>query len=628
MTIHRAAVLLTAVIGLLFAGGTAAEPSAPSAAVPVSQTGASKSFTMLSITVTNPGSGYTSAPTVTITPSAGMHMNVRAMAIVADGKVASVFIASGGSGYSPASPPTVTFSGGGGSGAAATATVVDKQDDYYWTAKGVGAPSPSPRFTDNKDGTVTDNKTGLIWLANANGFGEVTWTQAMADCSSLASGSYGLTDGSKAGEWRLPNVNELRSLCNYGFRPSLPNDKGDAPWGKGASSILSFQTANGYWTSTAFLSKPGRAWAVNMGFGMANDIVSHRNDHMQPYLMNVWPVRGKGTSSVSATGANVSFTALSIMVTNPGSGYTSAPIVTVSAPAAGTAAIAQSTFGGVSSIKITNGGSGYTSVPTVTFSGGKGSKAEAYATISGGVVTGITVANGGAYTVAPDVTITTSAAGVAATATATLSADTVGSIVVTYGGSGYLPSAPPTVAISGGGGSGAVATATVITDHDDFYWATQGVGAPLPSPQFSNNKDGTVTDNKTGLVWLANADAFGEVPADQALTECNKLASGSHGLSDGSKPGDWRLPNVNELQSLANYGYLNPMITNDKGDAKWTPDAVGTTCSIAGVQSGWYWTSTTTVLSSDRIWAINLGTGTIHFEPSMTDHVWPVRGGK
>ncbi|HXE98165.1 MAG TPA: hypothetical protein VN642_17305, partial [Dongiaceae bacterium] len=30
-----------------------------------------------------------------------------------------------------------------------------------------GTPWPNPRFTDNADGTVTDNLTGLIWLKNA-----------------------------------------------------------------------------------------------------------------------------------------------------------------------------------------------------------------------------------------------------------------------------------------------------------------------------------------------------------------------------------------------------------------------------------------------------------------------------
>jgi hypothetical protein len=34
-----------------------------------------------------------------------------------------------------------------------------------------GVPWPDPRFTDNADGTVTDNLTGLIWLRNADCFG-------------------------------------------------------------------------------------------------------------------------------------------------------------------------------------------------------------------------------------------------------------------------------------------------------------------------------------------------------------------------------------------------------------------------------------------------------------------------
>jgi len=34
-----------------------------------------------------------------------------------------------------------------------------------------GVVWPNPRFTDNEDGTVTDNLTGLIWLKNANCFG-------------------------------------------------------------------------------------------------------------------------------------------------------------------------------------------------------------------------------------------------------------------------------------------------------------------------------------------------------------------------------------------------------------------------------------------------------------------------
>jgi len=38
---------------------------------------------------------------------------------------------------------------------------------------------PDPRFIDNKDGTVTDSLTGLIWLKNTNCFGMMNWEGAM-----------------------------------------------------------------------------------------------------------------------------------------------------------------------------------------------------------------------------------------------------------------------------------------------------------------------------------------------------------------------------------------------------------------------------------------------------------------
>ena len=45
-----------------------------------------------------------------------------------------------------------------------------------------------PQSPDNSDGTVTDNLTRLIWLKNANCFGSKTWSEALSDCNSLASG--------------------------------------------------------------------------------------------------------------------------------------------------------------------------------------------------------------------------------------------------------------------------------------------------------------------------------------------------------------------------------------------------------------------------------------------------------
>jgi len=79
-----------------------------------------------------------------------------------------------------------------------------------------GVASPVPRFTDNGNGTVTDNLTGLIWLKNANCFDAQTWPNALNATNTLNSGECGLSDGTVAGDWRLPNVNELESLVNAG----------------------------------------------------------------------------------------------------------------------------------------------------------------------------------------------------------------------------------------------------------------------------------------------------------------------------------------------------------------------------------------------------------------------------
>src|SRR4030042_2480734 len=94
---------------------------------------------------------------------------------------------------------------------------VPKTGQTYSLASGddgdlqLGGPWPSPRFTNSGNGTVTDNLTGLIWLANATCFGLKLWDEAMAAASGLKDGDCGLTDGSVAGNWRLPNVRELES---------------------------------------------------------------------------------------------------------------------------------------------------------------------------------------------------------------------------------------------------------------------------------------------------------------------------------------------------------------------------------------------------------------------------------
>jgi hypothetical protein len=93
-------------------------------------------------------------------------------------------------------------------------------DDGDLTA---GVPWPDPRFTDNGDGTVADNLTGLVWDKNTRRFGRATWPAACDFCRALAANGSDLTDGSAPGDWRLPNIRELTSLVDYGrHSPALP----------------------------------------------------------------------------------------------------------------------------------------------------------------------------------------------------------------------------------------------------------------------------------------------------------------------------------------------------------------------------------------------------------------------
>jgi hypothetical protein len=158
------------------------------------------------------------------------------------------------------------------------------------------------------------------------------------------------------------------------------------------------------------------------------------------------------TATGTATSSGGAITA--ITVNNAGSGYSSAPTVTIT-DSTGSGAIATATMQ-VNAIAVTAGGTGYSASPTVTLSAPpSGTTATATATVSStGVITAITVTVAGTgYTSAPTVTITDTT-GAAAAATATLS---VNAVAVT-GGSGY--SATPTVAFSGGGGPGALAAAS------------------------------------------------------------------------------------------------------------------------------------------------------------------------
>jgi hypothetical protein len=153
-----------------------------------------------------------------------------------------------------------------------------------------GVAWPATRFTDNGDGTVTDQVTGLIWLKNAGSFSATTWPQALAEVAQLANGAAGLSDGSQAGQWRVPNLVELESLVD----PSASNPALTAgnPF-TNVSNTIPYWSSTSYWGGAASPS----AWIIRFGDGTYdNDGVVNAKATANN---SVWAVKGKGGGTVN-----------------------------------------------------------------------------------------------------------------------------------------------------------------------------------------------------------------------------------------------------------------------------------------------------------------------------------------
>jgi hypothetical protein len=147
------------------------------------------------------------------------------------------------------------------------------------------------------------------------------------------------------------------------------------------------------------------------------------------------------------------------------------------------------------------------------------------------------------------------------------------------------------------------------------------------SPVFTDNGNGTVTDNRTCLIWLKDADCVGQQQQTDVDTSAEVVTLVNAASCDGYTMGtfnDWRLPTIQELQSLVHYSYFSPAMSNATGNAKWTTDGD----AFSGVQSNVYWSSTTYANDAANAWYVYLFNGVVYFDlKTYTLYVWPVRGG-
>jgi len=171
-------------------------------------------------------------------------------------------------------------------------------------------------------------------------------------------------------------------------------------------------------------------------------------------------------------------------------------------------------------------------------------------------------------------------------------------------------------------------------DHDDA-WSVQfssGVFGYQPKTVYSyyvravrgvwegqalvDNGDGTVTDMAAGLMWQQQTpETPGLMRWEDALIHCETLDLAGHS--------DWRLPNINELQSLVDYSRDNPTLTAPIG-------------LPPGSSPEWrYWSSTTRVKTENSAWLVDFQHGYSRSEDKIgseqspsTFSVRAVRGGQ
>lgn len=116
---------------------------------------------------------------------------------------------------------------------------------------------------DNRDETITDKATGLMWQKDDSGH-EATWRESLNECSELSLAGYE--------DWHVPNAKELQSIVDYSRSPdktdsaaidpifnttAIINEAGEKDWGF-------------YWTSTTHEKSDGGGDSANyVSFGRA-----------------------------------------------------------------------------------------------------------------------------------------------------------------------------------------------------------------------------------------------------------------------------------------------------------------------------------------------------------------------
>ena len=390
-----------------------------------------------SITVTSEGFGYLSAPTVTIqeqSPTTGVQAT--ATSEITAGSVTGTIITVAGSGYESA--PSVTFSDPPSVGTArATAEVTSF--DGYGNVLTVAITNQGSAYTTPPAVTVTDPPSSVT-----------------------ATGEIALVGST----YKVQTTGTLTEAGNY--YSVAPTVTVEAPTATAIQATASATIGGGSVTEIS-VDNPGHMYqtAPTVTITPASPTAGI-NAAATATLDNTYT----GFDAVDSSGDGFDAIAFdteggigNINITVPGSGYTVAPVVTISAPdiTGGTQATATATISGdtdplytgdgyVVSITVTEPGTGYTSAPTVSIAApdsviNHGVGASATATISDTDVIDITINSGGSYyDITPTITLDAPTTPYTATVVASVSNGRVTSLTTTDQGWGYETAPALTIA--------------------------------------------------------------------------------------------------------------------------------------------------------------------------------------
>jgi hypothetical protein len=327
-----------------------------------------------------------------------------------------------------------------------------------WNVRGGDGFTTSPRFTTEGTGTniagqFNTKGTGALQFFTGN-------TEQMRITNTASAVNFVQVSGGATGQSSLA------------LRPRIQVQGSDASVGltidtKGSGSVDFTTNSNNLTSFRVFLQdSPVNYLQVRGASTNIEPVLSAQGSDTNISMA----LQSKGTGAIDlaagSQGVNISNggTVTAITRTGNGTGYTTFPSVTISAPTTAGGVQATASLNNMQSIgaSISAGGTGYTLNDVITISGGTPVTVAATFTVtgvSGGVVTAVTALNFAPYTVLPTAPVsTTGGTGTGLTLT-NLTWAIGSSFTITNAGSGYT--SQPTVTFSGGGGSGAAAYATV-----------------------------------------------------------------------------------------------------------------------------------------------------------------------